>query len=162
MSGSSDRTVRPTGGTFAEGRRLAPWQPWAVLGLFAFLLHFTWEMLQVPFFRGMEDAAHWRATVTCLRTAGGDVVITLLAYAAVTWRTDRGWLLGQSPGPRFAFVGSALGIATVLELLSVHVWERWTYAPEMPVLLGVGLAPLLQWLLLPPLILWLARRHIGA
>ncbi|WP_205527550.1 hypothetical protein [Halomonas sp. JS92-SW72] len=31
--------------------------------------------------------------------------------------------------------------------------------PTLP-LLGTGLAPLLQWLLLPPLIVWLARRQL--
>ncbi|WP_162899861.1 hypothetical protein [Halomonas sp. JS92-SW72] len=45
--------------------------------------------------------------------------------------------------------------ATVLQ-------DRWQYGELMPTLplLGTGLAPLLQWLLLPPLIVWLARRQL--
>jgi hypothetical protein len=31
--------------------------------------------------------------------------------------------------------------------------------PRLP-LLGTGLAPLLQWLLIPPLVAWLVRRQI--
>jgi hypothetical protein len=31
----------------------------------------------------------------------------------------------------------------------------------MPVLAGIGLAPLLQWLVIPPCVLWLAARHLG-
>ena len=39
---------------------------------------------------------------------------------------------------------------------------RWEYAEAMPrlPLLGTGLAPLLQWLLIPPLVIWLVRRQI--
>ncbi len=38
----------------------------------------------------------------------------------------------------------------------------WEYAPSQPRLpiLGTGLAPMLQWLLLPPFTLWLARIHV--
>lgn len=81
--------------------------------LFAFLLNFPWEFLQVPFFRDMPAMDHWEAVRVCTQ-------------------------------------------ATVIA-------ERWTYAEHMPVLpvLGTGLLPLMQWLILPPLIVWLVYRQIG-
>ena len=55
-------------------------------------------------------------------------------------------------------IGFAL--AMLAERVNVAILGRWSYAPEMPTLLTLGLAPVAQWLLLPPLILWLARTHI--
>lgn len=45
---------------------------------------------------------------------------------------------------------------------ATEIQQRWQYAGRTPTLplLGTGLTPLLQWNLLPPLILWLARRQI--
>ncbi|MBW3661220.1 MAG: hypothetical protein KY397_06260, partial [Gemmatimonadetes bacterium] len=62
-----------------------------------------------------------------------------------------------------AMVLFLVATTVLLEWLSVDVWRRWDYARSMPTLplTGTGLAPLLQWLLLPPLAIWLARRHLG-
>lgn len=34
------------------------------------------------------------------------------------------------------------------------------YSTSMPQFIGLGLSPVLQWIFLPPLCLWLARRHL--
>jgi len=41
--------------------------------------------------------------------------------------------------------------------------SRWAYSEAMPHLpvLGTGLLPLLQWLVIPPLVLWFIRRQIA-
>jgi len=51
----------------------------------------------------------------------------------------------------------------VLEGLATGSADRWQYAEVMPRLpiLGTGLAPLGQWLVLPPIVLWLTRRHLA-
>ncbi|MEO8838790.1 MAG: hypothetical protein ABI351_08750, partial [Herbaspirillum sp.] len=50
----------------------------------------------------------------------------------------------------------------VFELIATELLHRWTYADSMPVLpiLGTGLAPLAQWLVLPPIIIFILRRQI--
>ncbi len=141
---------------------LRPWQPWAALGGFALLLHFVWEMLQTPFFEGMAAAPHWSALLRCLRATGGDAVIALLAYAvAAAYAADRLWLANVGRAPFLIYLVVGLAITVLLEWINVHIRHSWTYAAEMPVVLGIGLAPVLQWLLLPPLTLWVARRHLG-
>lgn len=35
------------------------------------------------------------------------------------------------------------------------------YAPEMPLVAGIGLAPVIQWILIPSLALFLVRRSFG-
>lgn len=146
----------------ARANGLPLWQPWVAVGLFAFLLHFTWEMLQVPFYRDMPQAPHWAATLVCFKATLGDVVITEIAFGAVALASrHRAWLARPSTGRLVLYVGVGLVITAAVELLSVHVWERWAYAPNMPLVFGIGALPLLQWLLLPPLVLWFARRHLG-
>ncbi len=139
------------------------WQPWLALGLFAFLLHFVWELLQTPFYAQMGGARHWAAVLRCTRATGGDVLITWGAYAvAAVWVHSRLWLasLWRRDG-LVVFLLSGLAITVALEWLNVYVWRSWAYSGEMPVVLGIGLTPILQWLLVPPLTLWLARRHLG-
>lgn len=133
----------------------------AALTLFASLLHFAWEMLQTPAYRAMPDARHWDAVQTCLLARLGDVVLTLVAYA-VTAATRRRWWLGTlTAGAIASSVGTGLVITVVAEALSVYLWHRWAYAPGTPTLFGIGITPLLQWVLLPPLTLSLAWRHLG-
>ena len=153
--------VRQAGADPAATATLPRWQPWAALALFAFLLNFTWELLQVPFYRGMEDAPHWEATLFCLRATGGDVLIAGSAYGAVALRSGRLWLATPKLRRVTAFLAAGLLITVVLELVSVHALGRWAYADGVPVVLGVGLPPLLQWTVLPPAFLWLTRRHLG-
>lgn len=139
------------------------WQPWLALGLFGFLLHFVWEMLQAPLYEGMEWPDHWGAVLRCTQAALGDVLIGWVAYAfAAAWVRDR-WWLGASHRwrPLTVLLWTGLLITGTLEWLNVYVWQRWAYSPDMPVVLGIGLTPLLQWLLLPVLTVWMARRHLG-
>ena len=63
------------------------------------------------------------------------------------------------------FVAVGLAITLVVEWLATRVLHRWAYAGAMPVVpvlpvLGVGVSPLLQWLVLPPLVLWFVRRQL--
>lgn len=133
------------------------------LVLFGFLLHFLWEMWQVPFFVGMASAAHWEVVWACTQATFGDVGILLLAYwAAAATTRSRWWLLAGRNGPFFVYIGTGLAITVVIEAVSTDVLERWSYVEPALVLpvLGTGAAPLLQWLLLPVLVLTLTRYHL--
>ena len=142
--------------------RLRPWQPWAALAGFAFLLHFVWEILQVPAYAEMPSAPHWDAIRTCTVATLGDVVLMLVSYAVVAAAArETGWLRRLTV-PRVAgLLVAGLVISVVLELVNTRVLDRWQYAPGVPALAGMGINVWLQWLLLPPLTLWLSRRHLG-
>ena len=130
---------------------------------FALLLNYPWEFLQVPFFAGMAEAAHWDAIVFCSRAAVGDVGIALLAFWSVAaMARDRRWVVKPSVRQRVGFVSIGLFATIILEWLATEVWSRWTYAPFMPrlPLLGTGALPLLHWIVLPPILLWIVRRQI--
>jgi hypothetical protein len=140
----------------SPGRRA--YQPWLAMAGFAFLIHFAWEMLQAPFYAGLSEARHWPEVLRCARATLGDVGITLAGYAvgAVSAR-DRYWVARPTPRVTALYLVTGMCLTVALELYSVRLTARWAYGPSMPVVLGVGVLPIAQWLFLPPVVLWLAR-----
>ena len=134
--------------------------------VFALLLNFPWEFLQSPLYEGMADAPHWPAVKRCARAAGGDAAIMLLAYAFVAAAArDRRWGLHPTWPRAFAFVAAGLAVTVAIEFAATATsapWG-WRYTAAMPTLpvLGTGLAPVLQWLALPPATLWMVRRQLA-
>jgi len=133
------------------------------VAIFAFLLNLVWEFAQVPLFEGMPVAGHWRAIQVCARATAGDVAIALVAFWAVSWAwRSRLWILRPTTFQLGGFVAVGLVITVFIEWLSTQVLDRWAYSASMPTVpgLGVGLSPLLQWVLLPPLLAWFVRRQL--
>ena len=132
------------------------------VALFAFLLHLPWEFWQVPFFEGMAAAAHWPAVKVCTRAALGDALIALLAFLAVAAAArSRSWILEPTWRTVSAYIAVGLSVTVVIELLST-AWGRWAYGDAMPVVpvIDIGLLPVLQWIVLPPLTVWFVRRQL--
>ncbi len=141
-------------------------QPEFNILIFAFLLNYPWEFLQAPFFAGLASAPHWDAIRVCTRATIGDAIIMLIAYGSVAgfWR-DRWWPLHSRTRQLIAFIGVDLVITFGLESLATrsnHPLWGCKYAEMMPVVPGlhVGLTPLLQWTILPPLVVWFVRRQL--
>lgn len=138
-------------------------QPEPNVLLFGFLLNLPWELLQVPFFAGMPSIAHWDGVIQCVTAAAGDAVILLAAFwaTACLWRA-RMWITQPSLNATVAFVAMGIAVTIALEWWATGDSGRWTYAKTMPTIpgLGTGVLPLLQWLLIPPLVVWLVRRQI--
>lgn len=135
------------------------------VAVFALLLNYPWEFLQVPLFEGMPQAEHWVAIKTCTTATIGDALIMLTAYWAVALGTrSRSWMMNASAPRTVMFASVGIVITVVIERLALSGWwlGGWKYAPSMPVVPGleVGLSPLLQWVVLPPLVLWFTRRQI--
>ncbi|KAA8981980.1 hypothetical protein CK501_15000 [Halovibrio salipaludis] len=131
--------------------------------LFGFLLNYPWEFLQVPFYRDMPQAAHWDAILFCSRATAGDALIALVSFWGVALVSrNRRWIVQATPWQVIKFSAFAVMITIGLEWHATVVAERWAYAEQMPVIpvIGTGLLPLLQWIVLPPLIVWLVHRQI--
>ncbi|WP_368649943.1 hypothetical protein [Brucella intermedia] len=91
----------------------------------------------------------------------GDIAIAGAAILAGRWFSRRPFWPFTA---RFALVvvtvltGFLLTVA--IEWASIHLLARWSYAAKMPVLpyVHIGISPLLQWLIVPIVSLWLAFR----
>lgn len=138
--------------------------PEANLLFFAFLVNYPWEFLQVPLFVGLAEAPHWQAVKFCSAAALGDAVLTLaLFWLVAAVERDRRWIRRPPLRAVALFVGAGLGATVVLEWLATGPLDRWHYAPSMPTvpLFGTGLSPVVQWLVLPLVVLGIVRRQLA-
>lgn len=134
--------------------------------VFALLLNFPWEILQAPLFAGMADGPFIDAIRGCAQGTLGDAVIMLFAYWTVSGiDASRDWILRPSGRQLTLFVSVGVVITAVIEWLAIrgHWVQSWTYSTAMPVVpvIGVGLSPLLQWIVLPLLLVWFVRRQLS-
>lgn len=133
-----------------------------VFALLTFLFHFAWEILQAPLFARMPEMSHWQATLVCLKATLGDVGIALASFA-VGAVLEKRWLWFVDPGNRAlaAYVATGVLITIAFEWHAVYWAGRWAYSDLMPLVpfLHVGLAPVLQWVVLPLAVLFFLRRH---
>lgn len=137
------------------------------VAVFAIFLNYPWEFLQVPLFDQMPDAPHWEAIKTCSRATVGDALIMLIAYWSVAvFCRNRRWFVNPRAAQvvLFSLVGVLITVAIERMALSGLWMGGWSYAPEMPIMpvIGIGLTPLLQWVVLPPLVVWFVRRQLSA
>ena len=137
--------------------------PELVVAFFSFVLHFVWEFLQAPTYAGMAELPHWEAIKLCMSATFGDVGFALTAFwvACLTARR-RDWMLRPTRFSAAIFVAVGIVLTVGFEYYYTSISLRWTYSELMPLVppLGTGLSPLLQWIFVPPLVIWLTRRHL--
>lgn len=138
------------------------YQPWVALGLFSLLLNVVWEFFAISFYDTPPQAIGGNAMVaSCLLAAIGDVGITLASYAAASVTSTRRWIARSSITAFTTYVASGLFLTIIFEYVNVYVLHRWSYRSDMPTFMGIGVMPLFQWLVLPPIVLSLTRRHLA-
>lgn len=130
------------------------------------LLNFAWEILQAPLYAGMANMPHAQAIKACLQATVGDAAIMLLAYGVVCAAAhSRRWIVAPRGWQLALFIAIGVSISAVIEWLATRgYWiANWSYLPTMPLVPGtrIGLAPLLQWVVLPLLTVWFVRRQLA-
>ena len=137
----------------------------AALFVISVLFNFPWEVAQMPLY---VEGGNWlEFALHCIIPSLGDGLIVILIFC-VGWVARRrlDWADQPGSGDYALMLIAGLGIAVVVEWVGFYGLNRWRYTASMPLLpgLGVGVVPVLQMLILPPLIFrmtgwWLARRH---
>lgn len=125
------------------------------------VLNLVWEIAQLPGYTIWTNGSTREIAFAVVHCTVGDVLIgtTALAVALIVTRAGpiAGWRFGT-----VAAIATALGLGYTVfsEWLNVEVRRSWAYSELMPVvpILGTGLAPLAQWLVLPGLALAIALR----
>jgi hypothetical protein len=132
------------------------------LPLFA-VLNYAWEWAHVRLYTIWVEADIGYISFAVAHCTVGDVLIGTAALAAAltlsregpvhSWRRARIAILS-------AVFGAAYTVAS--EWMNVSIRRSWAYAESMPTVnLGsfeIGLTPVLQWLVIAPLTLYLARK----
>jgi hypothetical protein len=139
---------------------------WTFASIFivAVALNYVWEIAQTPLFAGVDswESVWWHCFVASL----GDGVILWIIHVSgwiVFRRPD--WFIDPGVSGYGVMLTSGLIIAIAIEWVAVHFLQRWEYGASMPVVPGVDVAlvPILQMLILPPVIfyitaVWIKRR----
>ncbi len=133
------------------------------IAFFSFLLNFVWEVLQTPFF---VDISTEVTTIIWYRfhCTLGDVMISLAGFwfVALILRS-RNWFLNPTKKKLLLFVAFGVSYTIFSEIKNVSLNKLWDYSDFMPVIpdIDVGIIPLIQWIILPPLLVYIVRRQLS-
>jgi hypothetical protein len=124
----------------------------------------AWEFAQMPLYTLWSTGSSREIVFAAVHCTGGDMLIggAALAAALLLFGTNA-W-----PSSRFTVVAiAAVAAGLAYTVYSEHLntaRNAWSYSAFMPVLpgLGVGLAPLAQWLIVPLLAFAASRRQAGS
>ena len=132
--------------------------------LFTAVGHLIWEFAHMPLYTLWDTGTRGEIVFAAVHCTGGDVLIasaTLLMSLL---------LFGNNQWPRQAFTAVTLsmivlgvGYTVFSEWLNIVIRKSWAYSEAMPVVpvLEVGLSPLLQWIVIPGVAIWWARRSVA-
>ena len=121
--------------------------------------NYLWEVSQAYLFVGMVSlrAIWWH----CFIAALGDGIV-LLAIHLVGWIVFQrdGWFIPAGRVETALMLGMGFAAAVGIEWFALHVLQRWAYTEQMPIVpgLAIGLTPVLQMLVLPPLTFWMVGK----
>jgi hypothetical protein len=134
----------------------------AAIFVVAVLTNYVWELAQAPLYVGMASfrAAWWPCFVASL--GDGLLVLGIFATGWLVLRRHT-WFVHPGVAGYGDMVASGLVMGVTVEWVAVHILVRWMYTAWMPRVpgLAVGLVPVLQMLVLPPLIFHLVVRWRG-
>ncbi|MEH6617536.1 MAG: hypothetical protein V7699_06830 [Porticoccus sp.] len=130
---------------------------------FVVVTNLVWEVLHLPLYTLWNEGSLAEQAFAIVHCTGGDLLISLSALTIALI------LVGNSCWPRQGFhrvviATSVIGVSYTVysERLNTLVRESWAYSEWMPVIpvFEVGLSPIAQWLIIPPLAFWWSRRPL--
>jgi hypothetical protein len=125
--------------------------------------HLVWEVAQLPLYTIWSTGTLPQKVIAIAHCTAGDMMIaTLSIVTALVLAANPHW-----PDDRFRPVAALtiiIGVAYTgfSEWLNTVVRASWSYSDWMPVFdmfgFRLGLSPMLQWVVVPTLAMWLAMR----
>jgi hypothetical protein len=126
------------------------------------LLNLAWETAQLPLYTLWDTSPVAYLVFVVLHCTAGDVLIGVVAVTAALI-VMRAGPFGQWSWIPLAGLTAFLSTAYTIysEWVNTVVYGHWEYSERMPVLtldgFALGLSPLLQWIVLPPLAVLASR-----
>lgn len=108
----------------------------------------------MPLYAGLEEynaGVFWHCFVASL---GDGIMVLLIAAAGRIVLRQSDWFLRPGVRGYLVMITTGLVLAVIVEWVALHILNHWQYTGHMPKLpvLNVGLVPLLQMMILPPII----------
>jgi hypothetical protein len=131
------------------------------LFLFAFLLNFVYEVWQAPYYEFYGSPSLGDKIKDLTHCSFGDGVIILFSSWVVSVLVrSRDWVLHPTSKLAFLFTSIGLVITLVIETYRVNVSKVYGVPVLAVPILGMSFLAVIQWIVLPPFILYLARRQM--
>jgi len=136
------------------GTRYLPWLTALNLG---------WEIVQLPLYTIWHHPSVGYVAYAVLHCTAGDVLIGLAALVVALVATRAGTIEQWNyAAVACVLIGVSVSYTAYSEWMNTVLRASWTYSALMPTIriagVELGLSPLLQWVVVPPVALWLTRR----
>lgn len=133
--------------------------------MFVTLGNLIWETAQLPLYTIWQEGTVRDLAIAVLHCTAGDVLIATAAIVAGLLVAGDDWPDRLDAYRRVALAAIAIGVTYTVfsEWLNIVIRRSWAYSELMPVipLVGLGLSPALQWIVIPLAGFWFARRGVG-
>ena len=124
----------------------------------SFVLHLMWELGQLWLYTIARGHGEWPVAILVLHCTMGDALIAGTSFLGVACVLGNGnWTQTRPQAGSIAVVVFGIAYTVLSEWYNVYQAGNWAYAPAMPLVFGIGLAPLLQWLVVPVATLLILR-----
>lgn len=130
-----------------------------VVFLFSYLLNFVWESWHGVFLYEEHNLVATKYVLMMNHVSVMDaVIITGMYFVTALVSKDIFWLKEWNGARIAVFLVIGVFVAAVIEYMAVYVLRAWSYNAFMPLVLGIGLSPLLQLSATGVLAIYVARR----
>ena len=123
-------------------------------------LELLWEVAQFPLYTVWHEGSWNYILYGLAHCTIGDLMILLVLYWVVALlNRDRRWYLNNVAPNGILFTILGAGYTVFSEIRNVRIKGTWDYTDLMPIvpIVEIGGSPFLQWLLIPPVLLWFMR-----
>jgi hypothetical protein len=122
-------------------------------------LHLVWEVVQLPLYTIWRTGTTREIGFALVHCTGGDLLIATLSLGgALLFFGNNRWPIERRKQVFLATLTFGLAYTVFSEWLNTAVRQSWAYSDLMPTLpmLGTGVSPLLQWLVVPAMAFYMA------
>jgi len=130
--------------------------------LFSYVLNATWEWAQSPFF--IDTTSNLNTIIWYrIHCSLGDTIILLIGFTLISlYHKGISWIHHPKVKDYLILVFIGFFYTFFSEYINVYVKHNWSYSSFMPLMpfIQVGIIPLVQWIILPPVIVFVTTRQI--
>lgn len=111
----------------------------------------AWETVHLPLYTLWQSSTASYLAFAVAHCTAGDLMIATIALAVGWSGVGRGWPFLNYGRVAVLSIGLGLAYTVFSEWLSTSVRGSWAYTAAMPIvpILGTGLSPALQWIVVP-------------
>jgi hypothetical protein len=142
--------------------KITTWKetPELLLLTLALPLQLLWEIAQFPLYTIWHEGDWSNILYMLIHCTLGDLLILLCVFWLISLlNRSRTWIFSPSLINIVLFTVLGLSYTVFSEIINTGIKGTWEYTELMPIVpvIEIGGMPFLQWLLIPPVLIWLIQ-----